>query len=566
MGQVGAGRDPINAPNEGQVGDLFWSSTRPAPVTNLARFVTMRGGDYFFVPGLGALRGLSNGDAFGSSYESRSLREKSIGRLETPDLFDPDELFELGRAKLLPNGAPPYFSRVFPDFLEHPGATPRDHTMVFIGRHQHVLNILHDERCFSVTPYKAAIRRITGGENMIVGMSPADPDRDLRIRIWNDAVTAYKGQPLEEIIEAAVSGIITRCSPAGRLDVAQDIARIIPLVLAQSYYGVSGPDWLSPTAAALQFNKLTITDVPRSWLDGLPVVQPQDVPLASLQVWTRFAFAQVFVNPVQAGDLIAIAQRTTAEMFDYLDSLIANAYSLKPNEKTLLGCMVQKGCKAYGLAFDEFNRQIRLILAERIVGGTDTLNKAIVNVINHLLEHRDRLETAKAAARKLRAAEQQVRVSLPASPAGAQQNLTKAQGEMDALIRECLRFDPVAPMIFRACEEETSLESKPIKAKTLVCLIAKTAMFDASVFPEPDEFIVSGPDRPANSYLIFGSGLHQCGGQQIAETVLRMVVARLLLLKELRRVAGPTGEVQNMLSLPLPELMVLRFDPHRPHP
>jgi cytochrome P450 len=87
-------------------------------------------------------------------------------------------------------------------------------------------------------------------------------------------------------------------------------------------------------------------------------------------------------------------------------------------------------------------------------------------------------------------------------------------------------------------------------------------MFDASVFPEPDEFIVSGPDRPANSYLIFGSGLHQCGGQQIAETVLRMVVARLLLLKELRRVAGPTGEVQNMLGLPLPESMVLLFDPH----
>jgi cytochrome P450 len=62
-------------------------------------------------------------------------------------------------------------------------------------------------------------------------------------------------------------------------------------------------------------------------------------------------------------------------------------------------------------------------------------------------------------------------------------------------------------------------------------------------------------------YLIFGSGLHQCGGEQIAETVLRIVVARLLLLKELRRAAGPIGEVQNMLGPPLPDSMVLRFAP-----
>ena len=564
LGQVGAGQDPISAPNDGRVSDSFWSSARPAPVTNLARFVTMRGGDYFFVPGLGALGGLAKGEVFAASPETQSLRETSIGKLETPDPFDPDTLFELGRAELLPSNSSPYCSWLFRNFLEHPGATPRDYAIVFIGRHQHVLNILHDERRFSVRPYKAAIARITGGENMIVGMDSREPDHNLRISIWDNAVQAYKGQPLEEIIERAVTEILVRCSPSGRLDVVQDIGRIIPLVVAQSYYGVPGPDWLSPTAVAVSFNKLSISDVPRSWLGRPPPVQPQDIPFVSLQAWTRFAFAQVFVNPVQASDLIAVAQRTTAELFGHLDSLIAKEYLLKPNEKTLLGCMVQKGCTAYGLTFDEFNKQIRLILAERIVGGTDTLNKAIVNVINHLLDHRDRMERAKAAARKLRIVQREAQASVQPSP-GARDAM-EARDEMDAVIRECLRFDPVAPMLFRHCEEDTIIEGELIKQNTLVCLLAKTAMFDASVFRKPDEFIVSGPDRPAKDYLTFGIDPHQCRGQKMAQAILRIVLSRLVLLRDLHRAAGPIGEIQNMLGLPLPDSMVVRFDPRLPGP
>jgi Dyp-type peroxidase family len=561
VGQVGARRDPINAANEGQLSDSFWSPSRPAPVTNLTRFVTMRGGDYFFMPSLPALRGLADGKSFPASPDTRSLRETAIGRLkEQPASLDAETLFELGRAKLLPEGAEPYLSKVLPNFVEHPTAKARDYTIVFVGRYKNVLKVLHDERHFSVKPYKDAIARITDGENMIVGMRSGDPERDVRMQIWQDAETAYSGAPIEAIIEAAVSGIIARCAPMGRLDVVQDIGRIVPLELARSYYGIPGPDWVSPTAVAASFNKLEITDVPPSWLNGAAVVDPQDAPFASLQAWTRFAFAQVFVNPVRASDLIEIAQRTTAELFAYLDDLIEEAHQSKSNNKTLLGCMINN--VPNNLTFDEFsnaNKRIRLILAERIVGGTDTLNNAIVNVVDLLLKFPERLQQAKVAAQNLHEAERELEATKQPPSVAAKSTLAKAQSKVDAIIRECLRFNPVAPMIFRICEGDTEIEGKPIKQGTFVCLLAKTAMFDPHVFPRPDDFIVSDDERAANSYLTFGAFPHPCGGQKIAETALRIVLKRLLLLKDIRRAAGPAGVVQNMPGLPLPISMVMRF-------
>jgi Dyp-type peroxidase family len=556
VGQVGAGRDPINAANEGQISDSFWSPSRSAPVTKLTRFVTMRGGDYFFVPGLGALRDLAKGKTFPASPDDPSWLETSIGTLKPTPPLDPKALFD-ERKKLLAPGAGPYKSMVLPNFVEHPHAKARDYTIVIISRYENVLKVLHDEEHFSVRLYKDAIARITDGENMIVGMPSGDSERSARMQIWNDAEKSYKGAPIEAIIDAAVRGSIARCAPTGRLDVARDIGYIVPLELARSYYGIPGPDWLSPTAVAANFNKLEMTDVPSSWLKRSPVVDPQDMPFLSLQAWTRSAFAQVFLNVSRASELIDIAQRTTAELFGYLDDLIENAHKARPDNRTLLGCMVNSAPN--NLTFDAFrrvNKRIRLILAERMVGGTDTLNAAIVNAIDFLLKYPERMQQAKVAVQKLQGVERQLKATTPS--AAENEALEQAESEVDAIIRECLRFNPVAPMMFRVCEADAEIEGRLIAKGTLVCLSTKTAMFDPSVFDGPDDFRV---DRPAESYLTFGVDPRSCGGQRIAETALRIVLKRLLLLRDFRRAAGPTGVVQTMSGLPLPTSMVVRFGP-----
>ena len=169
------------------------------------------------------------------------------------------------------------------------------------------------------------------------------------------------------------------------------------------------------------------------------------------------------------------------------------------------------------------------------------------------------MKKARVAAQNPQEAERTRTLTVQSPSAAAQPELAKAQSKVDAIIRECLRFNPVAPVIFRACEADTEIQGKQIKKGTLVCLLMKTAMFDETVFPNPDHFKL---DRDSNSYLSFGVSPHACGGQEVAETVLRIVIKRLLLLKDLRRAAGPAGEVQYMFGLdgpPLPDSMVVRF-------
>ena len=58
FGRAGAGLCPLTGASEERHTDAFQESGRTAPETHLPRFVTTRGGDYFFVPSLDALGAL----------------------------------------------------------------------------------------------------------------------------------------------------------------------------------------------------------------------------------------------------------------------------------------------------------------------------------------------------------------------------------------------------------------------------------------------------------------------------------------------------------------------------
>jgi cytochrome P450 len=108
------------------------------------------------------------------------------------------------------------------------------------------------------------------------------------------------------------------------------------------------------------------------------------------------------------------------------------------------------------------------------------------------------LKNVRVAAQNLQEAERALKSTVQSPSAAAQRELAKAQSKVDAIIRECLRFNPVAPVIFRACEADTEIQGQPIKKGTLVCLLMKAAMFDETVFSHPDDF---KPDRDGNSHL-----------------------------------------------------------------
>ena len=64
LGQAGLGRCPMTGANLGGPADSFLESGAVAPVTGLPPFVITRGGDYFFAPGVKAMREIAHGEKF----------------------------------------------------------------------------------------------------------------------------------------------------------------------------------------------------------------------------------------------------------------------------------------------------------------------------------------------------------------------------------------------------------------------------------------------------------------------------------------------------------------------
>lgn len=526
VGHAGIARCPLTGANGGDVQDSFVAPGRPAPYTHLPRFVTTKGGDYFFMPSIPALEKIAAGGTFPSTAKPE---DDNPAIDETPKVIDPEALFEFGRKCLLPDIA-----------AAKPGWIARN-GIVLVGRHAMVRRVLGDDTAFQAREQDKRIRRISGGEGLMLGL-PTDGSNlqhDQRLSMWRAAAENYRGPPADAIAAQAMQAVLARQGPAGRLDVVRDVSVAIPMVVARHYFGVKGPESVSASYTASLFNKLEISQVPREWLAVLPHVPPQDVPTATLAAWTQIAFAQVFVNIVNARELAALAERTTGEFLRHLDKLITDAV---PHNSTLLGCLLSLHPGQFRLDDERFRVLVRLLLIELTVASGGTLAEALPNVVNYLLEEPGTLEDT---LKKLKEA------STP----------TQRNDILDAVIREALRFDPVSPILFRQCTEATELvPGQPkIPAGSTVAALMKTAMFDPAAFPDPDSFLTDPARRPAANYLHFGDGPHHCKGADIATLVLREMARAIIGLKDLRRAAGPLGNVFD--SLGRYQSLVVRFTP-----
>src|SRR4030095_10170573 len=92
LGQAGLGRCPMTGANLGGRTDSFLESGAVAPVTGLPPFVTTRGGDYFFAPGVKAMRELAHGSKFDDPPEKLPYAGYSMGDATTPTLLSEERI------------------------------------------------------------------------------------------------------------------------------------------------------------------------------------------------------------------------------------------------------------------------------------------------------------------------------------------------------------------------------------------------------------------------------------------------------------------------------------------
>lgn len=90
---------------------------------------------------------------------------------------------------------------------------------------------------------------------------------------------------------------------------------------------------------------------------------------------------------------------------------------------------------------------------------------------------------------------------------------------------EALRRWPHNPLVLRRAMVDCSLAGQEIKAGDGVFAVTLAAMYDASVFPEPERM---RPDRDYSAYLHLGAGLHPCSGRAVNRFQIPMLVGALV--------------------------------------
>ena len=127
----------------------------------------------------------------------------------------------------------------------------------------------------------------------------------------------------------------------------------------------------------------------------------------------------------------------------------------------------------------------------------------------------------------------QVLFDQPEALAGAKEAAAAADSAaFDGYVFEALRFKPAFPYFFRTCHAPTELArgtrfATTIEPGTTVLAVSHSAMFDDTMFADPERF---DPARPTGDTFTFGQGLHECLGRAIGAVMIPEIVRQCLRL------------------------------------
>jgi Dyp-type peroxidase family len=553
-GQAGARRDPVIGAHRGHLEDAFQPTKAFGPVVRLPRFVTMRGGDYFFLPSFAALAQFKANNNFAPDDPNAPLPQNALGYIHPAETDNSSELIALGKRLLAP-GQPSYAPLTAVVTTQYPGGPPLQVNSIVVGRYDYVVQALTMGAYFDTWPLDQRAQQITGGQRLLIGMDAKDPERVKRLEFLHRALQKLDRPSVSKIADFFAKTALSRVLPLGRLDVVNDFGRVIPILCAGALLGVQGPDYVSAAGVAALFGRFDMTDIPDDWLQSLPSIEDYAKPLSAMQAWTRLSFLQIFVNAVDALEIVEEAERGTREFLRQIDDLILQARRTQRSGKprNLLEALVRVPLDPTDLP--DPGRHARLLLAEFAAGSVETVNAALANIFDYLLDHEDLVRQAVCKHLGL----------------GRRPSLDKLVEQMnddtvDLLMFEILRLNPMGPIAFRRCIADALFGTAPVVPEgTNVILVPAAAMVDPRQFPEPYSIRF---DRDPDSYLHFGAGVHRCGGQRIdhpiayhlALPMLRALFRNLAGLPQLRRAAGAAGKLSRTFPI-LADSLIMRFTP-----
>ncbi len=245
---------------------------------------------------------------------------------------------------------------------------------------------------------------------------------------------------------------------------------------------------------------------------GIP--QPAD---GDLRVWGTRLFEYQFIADDEP--LLAEVATIAPALRAHIDDEIRRRRATPDGKDDVLNrCLAMQAANEEGFS----DPQIRTALMGFIVGGPPQPAMVVPQAMEQLLRRREALEGAQAAAR------------------------TNDDAGLAAHIAEAMRFDPLAPWMPRsALKPWTIAQGLPhqatIPAGAKIMAALASAMRDGRRIRDPEKF---DPLRPANAYIHFGHGLHQCFGIHINRATLHRMLKPLLRRSNLARAKGSAGRLR----------------------
>jgi len=364
-----------------------------------------------------------------------------------------------------------------------------------VTRNADVIEVLTRNTDFTIRQINAPkIDQIDGP--FILGMD-ASPQYDREKATLHEAVRRDDLDGIRQFVAQSANELIDAARVHGRIDVVNGYARVVPVRLVASYFGMPAPN--DPT----------------------------------MMRWMRDIFHYIFADLTNGKDVTHDALNSDRELHKHMDAQIAVRKSQLPGgNDDVLGRLLALQDAAHPWLDDH---AVRRNLAGVIVGAVDTTSKFVTLAIDELLRR-------------------------PTMLAGARESALKGDIEaVRRYAWEAVRFNPHHPLQVRYCRQAAQVAQGQTRAKTIpagstVYIATLSAMFDSDVFTQPGEF---DPQRQTD-YLHFGYGMHTCFGIAINAIQIPELLATLLRLPNLRRAPGSAGHI--LYDGPFPNRLVLKFD------
>ncbi|KTF68511.1 cytochrome P450 [Sphingomonas sp. HT-1] len=343
--------------------------------------------------------------------------------------------------------------------------------------------------------YAPRMEKITAGENFFLGMQ----DSPRYTRDTSNMRLVVRRDDVPSIVTPYVANAAAEivAMVPGVIDVPKALTQPVAAGLLDRYFGTPGPSE------------------------------------AAIAEWTTLLFWYLFIDLQADPALDARAEAAAAALRSWMDGHIAERRS-QPHRDDVLGrCLAMGDAAMPGMR----DLDIRNNLIGLMIGELPTLSAAANLALDELLDRPGPFAAACAAARD------------------------GDDATLSAHIFEALRFRPLNPVIYRRAMHDTAIASGKLRRRriakdSIVMASNLSAMFDPLAIPDAASFRV---DRPWESYMLWGHGMHSCFGGHINRAVLPALLKPLLAQPNLRRAAGVRGRI-DQAGTPFPQHLHLEFD------